>query len=251
MEVHHHSHIPTSREKKWTHYLWEFLMLFLAVFCGFLAENQREHFVENKREKILIRSLLKDLEADTANAKACLNDTMRIEKLDSLLDILYQSAINRMDVRKAYFFNRRFVFAWTPMDFNRNTITQLKYGGNMRLIKNQTVVDSLNWLELLMIFLDDQQKSVRDGMHYSAQLSDEIFNSDFFRVDRKFQRSDFILTSKIPPRFMTNDILLIQKYANSITALRGRTINYHLQLKDYITTNVDLIRLIRKEYHLK
>ena len=45
MEVHHHpiaigSH--TSR-KKWTPYLWEFLMLFLAVFCRFLAENQREH----------------------------------------------------------------------------------------------------------------------------------------------------------------------------------------------------------------
>jgi len=39
MEVHRHAH--TDR-KKWTHYLWEFLMLFLAVFCGFLAENQRE-----------------------------------------------------------------------------------------------------------------------------------------------------------------------------------------------------------------
>jgi len=49
MEVHHHSH--TSR-KKWTHYFWEFFMLFLAVFCGFLAENEREHYVESKREKI-------------------------------------------------------------------------------------------------------------------------------------------------------------------------------------------------------
>jgi hypothetical protein len=36
MEVHHHAH--TAR-KKWTHYFWEFLMLFVAVFCGFLAEN--------------------------------------------------------------------------------------------------------------------------------------------------------------------------------------------------------------------
>ena len=38
MEVHAHTH---TERKKWTHYLWEFLMLFLAVFCGFLAENQR------------------------------------------------------------------------------------------------------------------------------------------------------------------------------------------------------------------
>ena len=36
MEVHSHTHSP---RKKWTHYFWEFLMLFLAVFCGFLAEN--------------------------------------------------------------------------------------------------------------------------------------------------------------------------------------------------------------------
>ena len=226
-------------------------MLFLAVFCGFLAENQREHLVEHNREKILVRSLLKDLEADTANAYACLNDTLRIEKLDSLLDILYQPSIDKMDLRKGYYLNRKFVFSWTPMDFNRNTITQLKYGGNMRLIRNQKVVDSLNGLELYMIALDDQQQAVKDGMFYSEQLSGEIFNSAFFRADGKFQRSDFILTSEIPPRFITNDILSIQKYANSVNTLRGRTVNYHLILKDYITLNADLIRLIRKEYHMK
>ena len=57
MEVHHHSH--TAR-KKWTHYFWEFLMLFLAVCCGFLAENQREHYIEHKREKLLIKSFVED-----------------------------------------------------------------------------------------------------------------------------------------------------------------------------------------------
>ncbi len=60
MEVHHHSHTPDSHRerKKWTHYFWEFLMLFLAVFCGFLAENQREHMVEHKREKQYMQSML-------------------------------------------------------------------------------------------------------------------------------------------------------------------------------------------------
>ena len=50
MEVHHHSHTPG---KKWAHYFWEFLMLFLAVFCGFLAENFREHQVEKKKGKTI------------------------------------------------------------------------------------------------------------------------------------------------------------------------------------------------------
>src|ERR1700752_3351964 len=63
MEVHAHSHTP---RKKWTHYFWEFLMLFLAVFCGFLAENQREHIVEHQREKQFIKSFIEDLKTDTA-----------------------------------------------------------------------------------------------------------------------------------------------------------------------------------------
>jgi hypothetical protein len=43
MEVHTHTH--TAR-KKWTHYFWEFLMLFLAVFCGFGVENFCEHQIK-------------------------------------------------------------------------------------------------------------------------------------------------------------------------------------------------------------
>jgi hypothetical protein len=51
MEVHHHT---SHAGKKWTHYLWEFLMLFLAVSAGFFVENMREHIAENKRERQFI-----------------------------------------------------------------------------------------------------------------------------------------------------------------------------------------------------
>ena len=63
MEVHAHTH---SSRKKWTHYFWEFLMLFLAVFCGFLAENQREHYIEDQRAKKFAASIIEDLQGDTA-----------------------------------------------------------------------------------------------------------------------------------------------------------------------------------------
>ena len=58
MEVHHHAH--TAR-KKWTHYFWEFLMLFLAVTLGFFVENQREHYIEQTGKKIYTINLLQDL----------------------------------------------------------------------------------------------------------------------------------------------------------------------------------------------
>ena len=63
MEVHAHAHTPG---KKWTHYFWEFFMLFLAVFCGFLAENEREHLVEHKQEKQYMKLMLEDVKTDTA-----------------------------------------------------------------------------------------------------------------------------------------------------------------------------------------
>ena len=58
MEVHAHTHTP---RKKWTHYFWEFLMLFLAVTLGFFVENQREHYIENKRERQYMHSFYEDL----------------------------------------------------------------------------------------------------------------------------------------------------------------------------------------------
>ena len=42
MEVHKHPH-HVAHKKKWGEYFLEFLMLFLAVFLGFMAENVREH----------------------------------------------------------------------------------------------------------------------------------------------------------------------------------------------------------------
>ena len=65
MEVHKHPHHVTHK-KKWGEYLLEFIMLFLAVFLGFLVENYREHQVEKDRAKQYVRSFYNDLKTDTA-----------------------------------------------------------------------------------------------------------------------------------------------------------------------------------------
>src|SRR5512138_3013049 len=62
MEVPAHTH---TERKKWTHFFWEFLMLFLAVFCGFLAEYQLEHKIEKDRARQYIFSFYNDLKTDT------------------------------------------------------------------------------------------------------------------------------------------------------------------------------------------
>src|SRR6478752_5022447 len=71
MEVHKHPHHVTHK-KKWSEYLLEFIMLFLAIFLGFLAENLREQNVEHHREKEYILSLVEDLKSDTVQANEVL-----------------------------------------------------------------------------------------------------------------------------------------------------------------------------------
>jgi hypothetical protein len=61
MEAHHHTH---TERKKWKHYVFEFFMLFLAVFCGFLAEYQLEHKIERDRERQFTASMTEDLKSD-------------------------------------------------------------------------------------------------------------------------------------------------------------------------------------------
>ena len=140
MDVHAHTH---TERKKWTHYLWEFLMLFLAVFCGFLAENQREHYVEHLREKVFIRSVVKDIEIDSATIDYFINHNEQvIAGLDSLVNIM-DTVMAPQDHELVKIYDLFYKWGSSPgfVPFNDRTISQLKSGGEMRLIRKQTSSD--------------------------------------------------------------------------------------------------------------
>jgi hypothetical protein len=81
MEVHHHSHHP----KKWKEYITEFLMLFLAVSLGFLAENLREGYVEKERSHELVSSFIKDVELNVQFLDSLIKgDKRNLLKCDSI-----------------------------------------------------------------------------------------------------------------------------------------------------------------------
>ena len=139
MEVHAHTNTP---RKKWTHYLWEFLMLFLAVFCGFLAENYREHIVEHEREKQYMESMLQDLKQDNIQLKSILNSfETKLAFKDSLLIELANPEIFKSSSR-AYYFSKMSAH-FTDFIYTDRTIQQLKNSGGMRLIRNNAVADSI------------------------------------------------------------------------------------------------------------
>src|SRR5450432_1568558 len=131
MEVHAHTHSP---RKKWTHYFWEFLMLFLAVFCGFLAENIREHSIEHQREKQYMGTLLEDLKRDTAQFKR-LKDylTIIVERRDSVIRYLKPPVQN--DKVLEYYRETTIITSFFSYPYIAGTIKKLRQPGIFRLIR--------------------------------------------------------------------------------------------------------------------
>ena len=138
MEVHHHAH--TSR-KKWSHYLWEFLMLFLAVFCGFLAEYQLEHKIERDRERLYISSMIEDLVTDTNNLSDIIAEFHLLSlRMDTVLRMYpklgkaYNDTLHR---------NLSTGMGFPDFIYTDMTMQQLKNSGDMRLIRNKIAANGI------------------------------------------------------------------------------------------------------------
>jgi hypothetical protein len=131
MEVHSHSHIPP---KKWNHYLWEFLMLFLAVFAGFLAENQREHIVEKKRAHQFLESMLVDVRTNIKNLDSLIEqDDIYIRNYDSLMNWLLQDSAT---IDRAAFAKKMGAVWVRNFLVRKETYEQMKSSGSLRYVGN-------------------------------------------------------------------------------------------------------------------
>ena len=143
MEVHKHPHHVTHK-KKWGEYLVEFSMLFLAVFLGFLAENWREHIVENKREKQYIKSFYEDLTDDERDLQLNIDFlTAQMRQADTLQQLMLSVDV-KQPANRIYMYLRGITRGSAGrLNPNDRTIVQLRNAGGMRLIKNKSASDSM------------------------------------------------------------------------------------------------------------
>ena len=120
----------------WKHYLFEFFMLFFAVFCGFLAENIRERNLEKERETQYLASLVSDLKDDTLTIAAHIDDMeKKILLLDSLSTLVESANIAKTN-GEAIYYTSRMGIREAPLANNDRTFQQLKNAGDFRLIEN-------------------------------------------------------------------------------------------------------------------
>ena len=253
MEVHAHAHTAADADshrsrKKWTHYFWEFVMLFLAVFCGFLAENFREHKVEHKREKQFIRSLIRDVEMDTARLYAIVdNRDERMVNLDSLIDLL-----NRPDAA-AY---SRYIYHHnsyaTRMTFrfysNDGTMLQLKNAGNLRLIRKQQVSDSIMSYDLASRLMVQSGNWEEEMMETYRVLAAEIFNGIELEKTRD-EDNNVIRLDYDPP--LNDNKEAVFKLTYRVHMLKNFNRSNRKANRELLQKAMNLITLLKKEYHLK
>ena len=135
MEVHHHSHHP----KKWKEYITEFLMLFLAVSLGFLAENIRESYVEKERAHELLQSFMNDVTVNVRLLDSLIEGNRKmVMKNDSSL--IYLMTNKEVDLDTLYNFLPLQSFRYLN---NNETYDQMKSSGSLRYIKDTNLLKEI------------------------------------------------------------------------------------------------------------
>ena len=244
MEVHAHTH--TAR-KKWTHYLWEFLMLFLAVFCGFLAENIREQSVERHREKQFIESFIEDLKTDTTSIRQILLfRQVKTERMDSLIHLLSTQQIKGHE-NELYFFGRTLIRSMRFQSSDR-TITQLKNSGSLRLIRNEQAADSMISYQKLVDYIYFHQEDDRIERTAADPILSRLF-SPF--VLNEMVTSDIINRPVGNPPLRSYEPAIQQDLAYYINQIKGSNFQIKMKLELLNDKAKNMTAFLQKEYHLE
>ena len=222
-------------------------MLFLAVFCGFLAEYQLEHKIERDRERQFIKSYIDDLVIDTVaiNANLQFRD-LKEAQIDSLIYLLREKKIRGYE-NDLYYLGRKLPRT-RSIKFSDKTISQLKYSGSFRLIRNQAVADTiLNYqklVDLIMLFQADDQIERRSVDPILAKM----FNSFIFD-DMLNEQNEINKPVNFPP-LRSYDESLQQDLAYYINQIKGSTISLKVWLKLLKENAKQHIVFLKKEYDL-
>jgi hypothetical protein len=247
MEVHHHSHSPHGN-KNWKSYFWEFLMLFLAVFCGFLAEYQLEHMIEWDREKVYINNLYEDLKDDTLHFSEYDKTTADLlVTIDSLM-LLVKAPDRDLHINRIYYLARRATMnTQNFFSFNSRTYEQMKHSGYLRLIRNQPVADSVSSYYFSQQAIDLQNNILKDRISDYMENMGKVFDAQvLFQIFKdKKEPADKSL------KFISNDPQDINMLLASAQYYYGARKLQSERCQERSVKARQLLDLIKNEYRLK
>lgn len=254
MEIHRHSHHSDkhrTRKEKWRDRTWDFIMLFLAVFCGYIAENWREHYIENKREKKYIRSVVKDLTTDTAWMNTYLKDQQNsVLILDSVIFLLKKGSSDSVSRRRVYYLARMAIKLSSPNKINYSAYDQMRNSGNLRLVKKQATVDSISRYYFGAKDIEQLNETIMQRQSALVEFEGRVFDGTVFQSMLDLDNFEF----KEPPgnpALVTADKNLVNDFITRAHYLSSANVYSQVYARRQKEAAIRLISFLKKEYCLK
>jgi hypothetical protein len=260
MEIHAHTHPEHSGpRKKWTHYFWEFLMLFLAVFCGFLAEYQLEHKIEKDRAKQYVLSFYEDLKTDTTKLnEMMLYDKDKIAALNDM-ETCYDTITN--DLRSTGCMEKLILYSRANRAFaiTDRTITQLVNAGGFRLLNKEDADSVLSYVNLFKSYQDFQVTIFQSSQDNVRNTLNELASFKSAKSLLQLHSSSYGATSSSitpdmiahGPLLFSKDRVLLNKWFNQLSVYLRITNRQLQQLGELKDKALGLIKYCKDRYHLK
>lgn len=138
------------------------------------------------------------------------------------------------------------------------TITQLRNSGNLRLIRNESIIKQMNqywsWREVINQISERVEQRIYIGQELSNRIFDKWLIYQDIILNNKFELSPFDETPNIfyPPNLelMTNDVNLIKEYSNTRISVSQSVKIYLWALMQMEKDGLKLKDMIGKEYHI-
>ena len=259
MEVHHpHSH---TEKRKWATYVWEFLMLFLAVFFGFFAENRREHISEANRARQYAKSLLNDMREDSFELRSAIHETAFLASAwDSVVAIMSKNK-SYTDVPGSFYYYSRFASNAFSIDWSRSTINQLILSGNLRYFEDKELVEKINNYYAQQELIASKNKTDWDHRSKVTETRNRIIESKYYQVFVSLDMSDAANGEGPAAQIdsLINKRLPLQKdadksmgsFLNDLIDRSWRNRTYINDYKSALQMVEEIIAGLKKEYHLQ
>lgn len=223
-------------------------MLFLAVFCGFLAEYQLEHVVEHNREKEYVQSLMEDLKNDQDILE---NHIAAVRKgssrMDTLISILNEPATISSRTGDLYYLVRIAPRLY-PLSLNNRTFEQLKNSGNFRLIRNlkvsNKIMDYYAKYPIIPLLESINETEFTEYKKIVAKIFDP---AEFLRME---DGNNGVKRRSDNPLLRSTDKELIQELSVFAVYMHGSkegVIGSSVTLK---AAGIELIKFLQDEYHI-
>ena len=251
METHAHE-LHKAPGHGWGHYLFEFFMLFFAVFCGFLAEYELEHIIENQKGKEYILSMIEDLQTDTLNLSDVHQGYLRKEQVLDTVITGFDEGVHSYSPAWARNFLKSYRTGFPDFYYTDRTIQQLKNSGGMRLIKDKVAADGI-------INYDTEMRDLEFEETFVSKEQENYINEvlKVWSVKRMYQdvgvhsfanNRTMVIKSNY---WITKDPVDFERLFNRLSEYNEALIRHGQDFIDKKGKATQLIALLKSRYHIE